>query len=110
MPGYPDGPATLGVRPEDIRVDDGSEAIRGKVYSSELLGDSTLLRYHEVLDLVRGDSRGSCCFTKAYGKYAEGTGSVLVQCGDVDAVYKRAREEGASDEQKVEALRELRLR
>ncbi len=77
---------------------------------SLLLGNSTLLRYHEVLDLVRGDSRGSCCFTKAYGKYAEGTGSVLVQCGDVDAVYKRAREEGASDEQKVEALRELRLR
>ena len=41
--GYRDGSATLGVRPEDIRVEECAEAIQGIVYSSELLGDSTLL-------------------------------------------------------------------
>ena len=40
---YADGPATIGIRPEDIRVDDSAEHIKGSVFSSELLGDSTLL-------------------------------------------------------------------
>jgi len=43
LTGYSDGPATIGIRPEDIRVDDSSEHIKGNVFSSELLGDSTLL-------------------------------------------------------------------
>ncbi|XP_071445049.1 tRNA (cytosine(38)-C(5))-methyltransferase [Hetaerina americana] len=38
----------------------------------------TLLRkYSKVYDLVFPFSRRCCCFTKAYGRYAEGTGSVL---------------------------------
>ena len=44
LPGQPDGPATLGIRPEDITVlDDASGDLSGTVYSSELLGDSTLI-------------------------------------------------------------------
>jgi hypothetical protein len=30
-----------------------------------------------ILDIVRQDSTNSCCFTKAYTKYAEGTGKIL---------------------------------
>ncbi|MEL6206148.1 MAG: ATP-binding cassette domain-containing protein, partial [Pseudomonadota bacterium] len=43
LAGYSDGPATIGIRPEDIRVVEEAEHIRGQVFSSELLGDSTLL-------------------------------------------------------------------
>ncbi|XP_012271848.1 tRNA (cytosine(38)-C(5))-methyltransferase isoform X1 [Orussus abietinus] len=30
----------------------------------------------QVLDIRTGNTNGSCCFTKAYGRYLEGTGSV----------------------------------
>ncbi|KAJ1961653.1 hypothetical protein H4R35_007424, partial [Dimargaris xerosporica] len=30
-----------------------------------------------VMDVVHFDSTGSCCFTKGYSHYAEGTGSIL---------------------------------
>ncbi len=43
LPGAPDGAATLGVRPENITPADGEADARGTVYSSELLGDVTLL-------------------------------------------------------------------
>lgn len=41
---HPDGPAIIGIRPENLRVTETGEGdIDGIVYSSELLGDSTLL-------------------------------------------------------------------
>jgi multiple sugar transport system ATP-binding protein len=44
VPDQPNGPATLGIRPEDIEVVElGAGELEGTVYSSELLGDSTLL-------------------------------------------------------------------
>ncbi len=55
VPGHADGPAIIGIRPEDIRVSETAEHIRGHVYSSELLGDSTLLnvRAGEALIAVK---------------------------------------------------------
>lgn len=38
------------------------------------LGDKLLEKHAEVLDIVDRGSLGSCCFTKSYGKFAEGTG------------------------------------
>ncbi|ROU02814.1 ABC transporter ATP-binding protein [Histidinibacterium lentulum] len=44
LPGQPDGPAIIGARPEDIRVTaPGAGDLDGTVFSSELLGDATLL-------------------------------------------------------------------
>lgn len=43
VPDQPDGKATLGIRPENITVSAKESDLAGKVYSSELLGDSTLL-------------------------------------------------------------------
>ncbi len=43
LPGQPDGPAIIGIRPEDIAVAHGAGDLSGTVFSSELLGDSTLL-------------------------------------------------------------------
>ncbi len=44
----------------------------GEDYSLE---DKLLFKYAETLDLVCSDSSRSCCFTKAYAKYATGTGT-----------------------------------
>ncbi|MEM1286723.1 MAG: ABC transporter ATP-binding protein [Pseudomonadota bacterium] len=38
-----DGEIEVGIRPEDIAIADGEGDLEGEVYSSELLGDSTLL-------------------------------------------------------------------
>jgi tRNA (cytosine38-C5)-methyltransferase len=43
--------------------------------SQLLLSDSILLKHAEVLDIVKASSVRSCCFTKAYGRYVEGTGA-----------------------------------
>ncbi|XP_065192111.1 tRNA (cytosine(38)-C(5))-methyltransferase-like [Sycon ciliatum] len=42
-----------------------------------LLPDSTLSQYRKVLDVVSPSCNHSCCFTKNYGRYLRGTGSVL---------------------------------
>ena len=42
-----------------------------------LLADKTLLKYWRILDVRQRSDTSSCCFTKAYTHYAEGTGSVL---------------------------------
>ncbi|MCR9138948.1 MAG: ABC transporter ATP-binding protein [Alphaproteobacteria bacterium] len=48
----PEGKATLGIRPEDISVADGQADLAGQVYSSELLGDSTLLNIRSGEELI----------------------------------------------------------
>nr|CAG4649531.1 EOG090X0A4V [Scapholeberis mucronata]SVE93763.1 EOG090X0A4V [Scapholeberis mucronata] len=42
-----------------------------------LLSEKTMLKYLRILDVRRKSDTSSCCFTKAYTHYAEGTGSVL---------------------------------
>ncbi|TRY79898.1 hypothetical protein TCAL_10044 [Tigriopus californicus] len=75
------------------------------------LSDAMLLRYAEVMDIVTEESERSCCFTKSYGRYVEGTGSILQQSGDLDSVYRRFRALPKEDEaQRVAVLRELDLR
>ena len=41
--------------------------------SSYRLEAKSLVKYGKVLDIVSRGSRRSCCFTKAYGHYYEGT-------------------------------------
>lgn len=40
--------------------------------------EKTKARYINVMDLIFPDSTISTCFTKSYGHYVEGTGSVLI--------------------------------
>eukprot|EP00164_Ancoracysta_twista_P007488 GFYU01010633.1.p1 GENE.GFYU01010633.1~~GFYU01010633.1.p1 ORF type:complete len:346 (-),score=55.11 GFYU01010633.1:232-1269(-) len=42
-----------------------------------LVPDNILLKSGMLFDIVKTDDRRSCCFTKAYSRYVEGTGSVL---------------------------------
>ena len=72
--------------------------------------DEKILEKHaEVLDIVQSDSKGSCCFTKAYGKYAKGTGSVIQQSGDLEEVFEKLRKAEKGSE-RLELLAELNLR
>ncbi|XP_056594317.1 tRNA (cytosine(38)-C(5))-methyltransferase isoform X1 [Triplophysa dalaica] len=75
-----------------------------------LLPPKVLLRYALLMDMVQPSSRRSVCFTKGYGHYVEGTGSVLQSCVDVDleSVFKSL--ELLSDEDKLTKLLRLKLR
>lgn len=46
-------------------------------YAQYLVPDKVLAKNGHVFDIVKPDGRRSCCFTKGYYHYAQGTGSVL---------------------------------
>ncbi|CAL1576608.1 unnamed protein product [Knipowitschia caucasica] len=75
-----------------------------------LLPPKTLLRYANILDIVRPICRRSICFTKGYGRYVEGTGSVLHTSpkAQMEAVFRGLAE--LSEEQRLERLQTLSLR
>lgn len=47
-----------------------------------LISEKILQKYASILDIRNNNSNGSCCFTKAYGHYVEGTGSVFCPYSD----------------------------
>uniref|UniRef100_A0AAQ4QUL8 tRNA aspartic acid methyltransferase 1 n=1 Tax=Gasterosteus aculeatus aculeatus TaxID=481459 RepID=A0AAQ4QUL8_GASAC len=55
-----------------------------------LLPPGTLLRYSLLLDIVQPTCRRSVCFTKGYGRYVEGTGSVLQCCVETEPSRSRS--------------------
>ncbi|XP_052452424.1 tRNA (cytosine(38)-C(5))-methyltransferase isoform X2 [Carassius gibelio] len=75
-----------------------------------LLPPKTLLRYALLMDVVQPSFRRSVCFTKGYGHYVEGTGSVLQSCVDVEleSVFKNL--EQLSEADKLKQLLQLKLR
>ena len=70
------------------------------------------LQHNHVLDIIRSDSRGSCCITKSYGRFVEGTGSILQTKGsmtDLEKVYEEVK--GTEDDNlKLQLLKSLGLR
>ncbi|XP_020364706.1 tRNA (cytosine(38)-C(5))-methyltransferase isoform X2 [Oncorhynchus kisutch] len=75
-----------------------------------LLPTKTLLRYALLMDIVRPTCRRSVCFTKGYGHYVEGTGSVLQSCMETDMEAAFKSPECLSDEEKLNQLSRLKLR
>ncbi|XP_006894358.1 PREDICTED: tRNA (cytosine(38)-C(5))-methyltransferase [Elephantulus edwardii] len=69
-----------------------------------------LQRYALLLDIVRPSCRRSMCFTKGYGNYVEGTGSVLQTAEDVqiEDIYKSLS--NLSEEDKIKKLLMLKMR
>ncbi|XP_015113483.1 tRNA (cytosine-5-)-methyltransferase [Diachasma alloeum] len=95
-------------RIEDILEDDGT---REKQYERYFLSEETVQKRLNVLDVRSPDSTGSCCFTKAYFRYAEGTGSVyspLSQC-EVKEKMNKIKNSGEPEE-RLELMRSLKLR
>lgn len=77
------------------------------------LSDALLEKHAEVFDIVDPNSSSSCCFTKSYGKYAEGTGSILYPIPSNNETMKEAFEKASkstSPEEKRQMLRTLKLR
>ncbi|XP_066172797.1 tRNA (cytosine(38)-C(5))-methyltransferase isoform X4 [Sylvia atricapilla] len=62
-----------------------------KDMSQYFLPPKSLLRYAFLLDIVKPTCRRSTCFTKGYGHYVEGTGSVLQTAIDVQVFLKRSQ-------------------
>ncbi|KAM6970958.1 tRNA (cytosine(38)-C(5))-methyltransferase [Tautogolabrus adspersus] len=75
-----------------------------------LLPPKTLLRYALLLDIVQPTCRRSVCFTKGYGRYVEGTGSVLKCCmaTEMESVFGGLDQK--SEEEKLQQLLKLKLR
>jgi len=73
--------------------------------SSEVLG-----KFGTVLDIVTPSSTNSCCFTKAYGTYVKGTGSVLTEKTEQE-IHRAFHQAAEQDEtSKGKTLLQLRLR
>lgn len=93
------------------RIVDYLEKNKDDNYFEEfLLPQKVLSKFALVLDIVTTYSERSCCFTKAYGHYAEGTGSVL-KMADIDdtKIFNKYRNL-TDDRHKSEVLSVLRLR
>lgn len=90
---------------EDILEKDVAE-------SDYLIADKILEKHSFVLDVRTPASRGSCCFTKAYGRYMEGTGSVLSPFpeDEVAEKYSEAKNSGEDVNKRVEILGSLKMR
>jgi len=68
-----------------------------------------LTRYASLLDVVQEDSKQCCCFTKAYRRYVEGTGSVI-QCNKEESLDEAFQEYLHTGKKSVKSLVNLRLR
>ncbi|XP_073437981.1 tRNA (cytosine(38)-C(5))-methyltransferase isoform X3 [Dendrobates tinctorius] len=75
-----------------------------------LLPPKALLRYALILDIVKPACRRSTCFTKGYGHYVEGTGSILQAATDVEISSAYESLETLCDEEKLAKLSTLKLR
>jgi tRNA (cytosine38-C5)-methyltransferase len=74
--------------------------------------DRVLGKYAWLLDIVGPHSTRSCCFTKAYGHYVEGTGSVLSPSSP-DAIanaFGQTHSHSVGDSDRLELLRGLGMR
>lgn len=87
------------------------DIIEEGVTEKYLLPDK-LLKRANVLDICHSDSRRSCCFTKAYSHYAEGTGSVYTEATHemVKSCFKNANMFEVGSQEFLSALYPLRLR
>lgn len=74
--------------------------------------DRVLRKYAWLLDIVGPHSTRSCCFTKAYGHYVEGTGSVFSPSSpDVIAnAFQQSHLHSWDNGEQLELLRGLGLR
>lgn len=76
-----------------------------------LVPEKILKKYACGFDIVQPSSTHSCCFTRAYGHYAVGTGSILQHASseDLEKAFQDYQKEGDS-EKSVQSLQSLKLR
>lgn len=98
--------------PKDYGEPQAIDFILEKDVSDKFLVNNKLLKRGNVLDIIQKESRRSCCFTKAYTHYAEGTGSVYTKATPetVNKCYERANKFEVGSDNFIETLKELKLR
>jgi tRNA (cytosine38-C5)-methyltransferase len=76
-----------------------------------MIPDTVLLQRYKVLDICTPTSTNSMCFTKAYSRFFEGTGSVLTEYSesDVRRVFAELKKT-ERDEERLKLLKSLELR
>ena len=85
------------------------ENLDDETIAMHLVPDKILSKYAIALDIVCSTSQNSCCFTKGYGNYAVGTGSVLQHSSTKDDLQK-CFEEFEKSSGDVKKLQKLNLR
>jgi len=79
-----------------------------------LVPEKTLMKYATGFDIVQPNSNHSCCFTRAYGHYAVGTGSILQHAisEDLDKAFQEFLEHQKEGEggKCLRSLQALKLR
>lgn len=80
--------------------------------TGQLLADKTLHKYSQILDIVTKESIRSCCFTKGYSHYVEGTGSIFCprSLEEIKEVYLQIAKLDKSDDEYLNALKSLQMR
>lgn len=70
-----------------------------------------LLKRWRILDISYIDSNRSCCFTKAYGRYLEGTGSIFAPKTkqECSCIFEQI-EQTQNEETKLKLLKSIGLR
>lgn len=81
-------------------------------YEEYALTEKMLQKGVKLVDVCYSDSCRSCCFTKAYSRYLEGTGSVYCPKTDefVKAVHNELSNLSDDSEQYLNCLRKLEFR
>lgn len=89
-----------------------SQSLECNIDNKYFLTDTMLQKRHKILDICSADSKRSCCFTKAYGRFFEGTGSILTDknMSYVKEVFKKIEDIEEDSEEIVRILRTLNLR
>ncbi|KAJ3646568.1 hypothetical protein Zmor_024152 [Zophobas morio] len=80
--------------------------------SFKYLEDKILTKHVKILDICHSNSRNSCCFTKAYGRYIEGTGSVFTEePGDiVRSIFEQLSTLDSQSQEYLQLAQKLKLR
>lgn len=88
------------------------ETILEKNISSNFLLPDKLLKRANILDICYKDSNRSCCFTKAYSHYAEGTGSVYTDANheEVRQCFEKANTFEVKSQNFIDTVKKLQLR
>lgn len=71
-----------------------------------------LLKRANIIDVCDKDSNRSCCFTKAYTHYLEGTGSVYTNANRevVSKCFEEANKHEVGSDEFIQSIKELNLR
>lgn len=98
--------------PKDFGVPHSLESIIEEDVDEKFLVPDKILRCAKVFDICYKTSKRSCCFTKAYTHYADGTGSIFTDKPRevVQKCYEEAKQNEIGGEKFVELFKELKLR